>query len=106
MSQTNTVTSASSSSPYNLQSVFDVALEAYEKKTKSKLLAHPIATQLQSCDSPTAIYSVLYGLVQQFDRRRRSDERLSNWLKPTVNILCALSFTLGQGVSLLDRPFS
>jgi hypothetical protein len=104
MSQTDT--GAFSPSPYNFQSVFDAALEAYEKKTKSKLLTHPLVTQLQSCDSPTAILSVLHDLIQQFDRRRSSDERLSNWLKPTVNVLCALSVTLGQGVGLLTRLFS
>jgi hypothetical protein len=106
MSQTNTVTSAFSSSSNNLQSVFDAALEAYEKKTKTKLLAHPLAAQIQACDSPTAIYSALHSLIQQFDRRRSSDERLSNWLTPTVNVLCALSFTLGQGVGFLNRLFS
>jgi hypothetical protein len=87
---------ASSSS--NFQSVFNAALDAYEKKTKSKLLTHPLAVQLQSCDSPTAILSVLQELVQQFDRRRSSDERLTNWLTPTVNVLYTFSSVLGQGV--------
>lgn len=103
MSQTDT--SAFSSSPYNFQSVFDAALEAYEKRTKSNLLTHPIATQLQSCGSPTTILSVLHDLIRQFDRRRSSDERLSNWLKPTVNVLCSLCVTLGQSVGLLDSLF-
>jgi hypothetical protein len=58
MSQTAPIASSSSSSS-NFQSVFNVALEAYEKTTKNKLLAHPLATQLQSCDSPTAILTVL-----------------------------------------------
>jgi hypothetical protein len=99
-------TSTSSSSPHNLQSAFDVALEEYEKKTESKLLTHSLTTQLQSCDSPTAIFSVLHDLIQKLDRRRSSDERLSSWLKPTVNVLFALSATLGQGVSLLNHLFS
>ena len=103
---TRTDTSAFPSSPYTLQSVFDAALEAYEKKTKSKLLIHPLAAQIQSCDSATAIYSVLHNLIQKFDRRRSSDERFSNWLKPTVNVLFALSVALAQGVSRLNRLFS
>ena len=93
-------TQASSSS--NFQSVFDAALDAYEKKTESNLLTHPLAAQIQSCDSPTAILSVLQGLIQQFDRRRRSDQRLANWLKPTINVLSAFSATVGQGVSLVS----
>jgi hypothetical protein len=98
MSQISPNTSSSS----NFQSVFNAALDAYEKKTKTKLLTHPLASQLQSCDSPTAILSVLQDLIQQFDHRRRSDERLTNWLNPTVNVLYAFSSTIGQGVGLVS----
>ena len=87
---------------FQLSIGLNAALDAYEKKTKSKLLTHPLATQLQSCDSPTAILSVLQDLIQQFDRRRRSDERLTNWLNPTVNVLYAFSSTIGQGVGLVS----
>jgi hypothetical protein len=92
---------SSSSSSSNFQSVINAALEAYEKKTKTKLLTHPLAAQLQSCDSPGAILSVLQDLIQQFDQRSNSDQRLSNWLNPTVNVLYAFSATLGQGVGLV-----
>jgi hypothetical protein len=95
-------TYASASSSSYFQSVFNAALEAYEKKTESKLLDHPLAAQLQSCDSPTAILSVLQDLIQQFDRRRRSDQRLANWLNPTVNVLYAFSSVLGEGVGLVS----
>jgi hypothetical protein len=100
MSHTQAHPGASTSS--NFQFVLDAALEAYQKKTKCNLLTHPIATQLQSCDSPTAILFVLHGLIQQFDRRRASDERLSNWLNPTINVLYAFSSTIGQGVGLVS----
>ena len=86
----------------SFQSVLNAALDAYEKKTKNKLLTHPLAARLQSCDSPTAVLSVLQDLIQQFDRRRRSDERLTNWLNPTVNVLYSFSSTLGQGVALVS----
>jgi hypothetical protein len=98
MSQTH----PSTSSPSNFHSVLDAALEAYEKKTKCNLLNHPLAAQLQSCDSPAAILSVLQDLIQQFDPRRAGDERLSSWLNPTVNVLYAFSSTLGQGVGLVS----
>jgi hypothetical protein len=99
MSQTLPTASSSSS---NFQSVLNVALEAYQKKTKCNLLTQPLAAQLQSCDSPTAVLSVLQDLIQQFDRRRSSDQRLSNWLNPTINVLYAFSSTLGQGVGLVS----
>lgn len=102
MSQSTPTLSSSSS---NFQSVLNAALEAYEKTTKNKLLTHPLTTQLQSCDSPAAILSVLTGLVQQFDQSRSSDDRLRSWLDPTVNILFAFSATLGEGVALVNLKF-
>ncbi len=98
MSQTH----SDSSSNNNFQSLFNAALDTYEKKTKCKLFAHPLAAQLQSCDSPTAILSVLQDLIQKFDRRRSSDQRLINWLSPTVNVLYAFSAFLGQGAGLVS----
>ena len=103
MSQVHPIASSSSS---NFQSVFNAAIEAYEKNTKCKLVTHPLAAQLQSCDSPIAILSVLQDLIQQFDHRRSSDERLTNWLNPTVNVLYALSNFIGQGVGLVSRHLS
>ena len=101
MSQVHPIASSSSSSA-NFQSVFNAALEAYEKKTKCKLISHPLAAQLQSCDSPIAILSVLQDLIHQFDDRRSSDQRLTNWLNPTVNVLYAFSNFIGQGVGLVS----
>ena len=93
---------SSSSSSSNFQSIFDASLQSYNNKTKSKLLDHSLATQLQSCDSPSAVLSVLQDLIPQFDQRRTSDERLKNWLNPTVNVLYLFSATLGEGVGLVS----
>jgi hypothetical protein len=91
-----------SSSPANFRYIFNASLQAYDNKTKNKLLGHPLATQLQSCDSPNSVLTVLQDLVQQSDQRRTSDERLKNWLDPTVNVLYAFSNTLGEGVGLVS----
>jgi hypothetical protein len=91
---------ASSSS--NFQCIFNASLQAYDNKTKNNLLDHPLAAQLQSCDSPDAVLTVLQDLVQKFDQRRTSDERLQKWLDPTVNVLYAFSATLGEGVGLVS----
>jgi hypothetical protein len=95
-----------SSSSANFQSIFNASLQAYDNKTKNNLLDHPLATQLQSCDSPNAILTVLQDLVQQFDQRRTSDERLKNWLDPTVNVLYAFSATLGEGVGVVKSQLT
>ncbi|KAI0300202.1 hypothetical protein BC826DRAFT_665273 [Russula brevipes] len=97
-------TPSTSTSTSNFQLVFNAALERYENKTKNKLLTHPLAAQLQSCDSPTAIASMLQGLVQQFDQNRSTDQRLTSWLNPTVNVLYAFSATVGEGIGLVFSP--
>jgi hypothetical protein len=91
----------STSSLSNFQSIFNAAVERYDTKTKNKLLTHPLAAQLQSCDNPAAVLSLLQGLVQKFDQGRSSDERFRSWLNPTVNVLFAFSATLGEGVGLV-----
>jgi hypothetical protein len=92
--------------PSNFQVIFDIALRAYEKKTKSNLLTHPLASQLQTCDSSASILSVLRGQVDDLDLARKGDERLTKWLGPTVNVLLAFSDALGECISLvsLTRP--
>ncbi|KAF8470952.1 hypothetical protein DFH94DRAFT_847480 [Russula ochroleuca] len=94
---------AASSSKFQL--IIDNALEAYKKRTKNDLLAHPLAPQLQACDSPGAILAVLQQQVQGLDQSR-SDGRWTKWLDPTVNVLFAFSETLGAGVGLVFSPAS
>jgi len=95
----HTHTTAASSS--NFQLVFNNAIKEYEKRTKKDLLAHPLAAQLQACDSPTAVLAVLQLQVQALDRSQSSNDRWAKWLGPTVNVLYAFSETLGEGVSLV-----
>jgi len=81
--------------------MFNNALKAYEKQTNKDLLAHPLAAELQSCSSPTAILAVLHQQVQELNRSRSSNEGLTKWLDPTVHVLHPFSETLGEGVSLV-----
>src|SRR5258708_20699728 len=67
---------ATPSSSSNFQSIFDTALKTYEKQPKTHLLAHPLASQLQTCDSPGSILAVLRGQVDNLDQARKNDERL------------------------------
>ena len=97
MSHSHLTTSSS-----NFQLIINNALKAYEKRTKKDLLAHPLASQLQACDSPSAILAVLQQQVQGLDQSRSNDDRWIKWLDPTVNIIYALSGTLGAGVGLVS----
>ena len=97
MSQTPSKTAASS----NFQDIFQAALKSYQKQTKNDLLFHPLASQLQNCDSVNDILAILRDQVQQFDKSQSGDERLTKWLGPTVNVLNAFSDTISAGVSLV-----
>ena len=97
MSYTHPTASSSS----NFQPIFDNALKAYERRTKKDLLKHPLAAQLQACDSPNRILALLQQQIQDLDRSQSSIDRLTKWLDPTVNVLYALSETIGEGVSLV-----
>ena len=101
MSQDLSTTTPSTST--NFEAIFTAALNAYNKQTKKDITSHPLAVQLQSCDSPGAILSVLRTQVQAFDNSQSSDEKLTKWLDPTVNVLYAFSATLGNGVGLVRR---
>jgi hypothetical protein len=85
----------------NFQLIINNALDKYKKRTKTDLITHPLAAQIQSCDSPSAILAILQQQVQGLDQSRSSDERWSKWLDPTVNVIYVLSSTLAAGVSLV-----
>ncbi|KAF8263784.1 hypothetical protein EI94DRAFT_556301 [Lactarius quietus] len=95
---------ASSSSTPNFQPIFEKALEEYKKKTGKDLTAHPLAAEIKDCSSSEAILTVLEGKANELNHSRSSDERLIKWLSPTVNILQALSSTLGDGAGLVFPP--
>ena len=99
MSHAQPTSSTSSSS--NFQFIIINALDKYKKRTNTDLITHPLAAQLQSCDSPNAILAVLQQQAQEVDRSRSSDERWSRWLDPTVNVIYALSSTVAAGVGLV-----
>ena len=94
--------SNSTASSASFQLVINSALKEYEKRTKQDLLAHPLASQLQVCDSPGTILNVLQQQVQGPDQSQLSNDRWIKWLDPTVNILYTLCDTLGEGVGLVS----
>src|ERR1700677_1552742 len=99
MSQTASTSTSTASSRF--QAIFDAALKSYEKQTKKDVLAHPLASQLQLCDSTSAIHALLQEQIREFDEAHSGDERLTKWLSPTVNVLFAFSAAVSGGVSLV-----
>ena len=84
MSSTSQIPATMPSSS-NFQLIINTALKAYEKKTKRDLLADPLMSQLQTCDSSTSILAILQSQVEDIDQAQKSDERLTKWLSPTVD---------------------
>jgi hypothetical protein len=71
------------------QTLFESALQAYEKETGVTLAQHPLAQRLQSCHASQNIITLLQGQVQAFDRFRR--DKIVNTIKASVSILTPLS---------------
>jgi hypothetical protein len=85
--------------------MFDSALDAYKKKTKKDLRSHPLLLKLQTCNSPNAVLAVLQEQIPVFDQSHggsSTNDRLTNWLNPTVNVLYAFSEAIGAGISLVS----
>ena len=88
-----------STSSSNFKSILDAALShalrEYKEKTGNQLLDHPLATEVQRCDSADAILTILQGQAEAFQQFRSGDQRLMTWISPVVDILFTFSETLG-----------
>ncbi|KAF8469816.1 hypothetical protein DFH94DRAFT_697140 [Russula ochroleuca] len=88
------------------QSIFDSALESYEKETGKELTLNPLFCKIEACNSPDGVITLLREQIPGFDRSRSGNdsERLSNWLDPTVNAINTFSGTIGWSVFLAFPP--
>ena len=89
---------ASASSP---ESILDVALSEYKKNTGKDLKSHPIAIELQRCNTIDGIMVILQRQANTVEQLRDSNPRLMKWIRSSVHIINAFSDTLGDGVSLV-----
>ena len=89
MSSTPNTTSTAS----NFQAIFDAALKDYTKKTGKDLsdLHHPLASKLDTCDTPDSIINIFQEQAREFGEFRKGDTKLLKWLKPIVKILHPIS---------------
>jgi len=97
---------STSTSNSNFASIFNAALNSYKLKTKKDLTSHPILPSLQSCDSPDAILAVLREQGPDFNQSQNSNDGLTNWVTPTVNVLFSFSATIGGVVGLVNISIS
>jgi len=100
-------TAGASTSTNNFAAIFNTASAEYQRVTGKHLDTHPIAAQLETCDSPKAVSDLLRTQAQAFIKFRKGNEKLMTWLDPIVHVLFTFSATLGEGigpVSYLESP--
>ena len=101
MSSSNQTASPSTDS---FSSIFNAALNEYQRLTKKSLDTHPFAAQLDTCQNPEAISILFRTQAQAFSKFREGDERLLACLDPTIHILSTFSDTLGEGIGVVCNP--
>ena len=89
-----------------LQSLFEAALHNYEEQTGMKLIDHPLARQLENCNSVESITEVLQEQARAFTEFRRDDSKVMKPLKRVVQVVHALSQHLVCRVALACIYFS
>ncbi len=84
--------------------LFESAFQSYETNTGISLAKHPLAEQLQSCQSVEDITALVQGQASTFGELRGND-RIMKSIKSTVSILTTLSATasLGDTIGLVSQ---
>jgi len=96
---------SSDPSSSHFQTLLDAALRDYEKQTGTKLADHPLAQQLENCDSVESVTAVLQRQAPSSNKFRGDDSKAMKSLKRGVHVLHMLSAStlLGEGVGLVRR---
>ena len=89
----------------SFQALFSAALQDYENQTGTRLLYHPFAKELETCESISSITAILQEQAQSFREFRENDGKLMKALKSSIDILCApsISSALGETIGLVVR---
>jgi hypothetical protein len=92
------------SSSSRLRVLFEHALQSYEEQTGIALAKHPLAEQLQKCNSVESVSDVLREQTQAFDDFRGKDKILKS-LKNAISVLYKVSSVADFGHAIgLVRP--
>jgi len=84
---------------FRLRTLFELALEDYEIKTKISLANHPLAQKLDNCHSVESITILLQDQARTFGETRGRD-RITKSIRSTVSFLYKLSATAALGDDL------
>ena len=93
------------SSLSNFRVLFDAALQDYKDKTGNTLTDHPIAKQLETCESVDSITAILQEQARSFREFREDGGKLMKALNSSVDILStpSISSALNEAIGLVSR---
>ncbi len=83
--------------------ILDAALGEYEKSTGNKLLDHPLAIELQHCDTVDTTLAILEDQAKAFQQFKNGDQSLMKWIDPLTRVLFGVCGTLSEGDQVLLR---
>ena len=89
--------------PLPPESILVAALNEYKKNTGNDLQSHPLSVELQHCDSVDAVLVILQRQANTVEKLRDGNGGIMKWVRSSVNNLCSISATLGDGFGLV-RP--
>lgn len=89
------MTTPSESSNFN--ALFQSALEDYERETGIDLVKHPLAAQLDICDSVESVTQALQKQAQAFYEFRGSNNKVATLIQIAAQVLHRFSSTVVPG---------
>jgi hypothetical protein len=94
------ITSIFDMSQPSFRILFDAALQDYKDKTGNTLTNHPIAKQLEACESVDSITAIFQEQARSFREFEENGGRLMNALNSSVDVLCAPSISSALSVAI------
>ena len=77
----------------DLEDIINTALVKYSSQTGKDLRDHPLASDINTCDSTDSILVVFRNQARKFDDLRNGDANLIKCLEPLVSSLYAISMS-------------
>ncbi|KAI0288609.1 hypothetical protein BC826DRAFT_1107649 [Russula brevipes] len=91
----------------SFQQLFDAALQDYERQTGIKLIHHPLAKQLEACESMDSVTNILQEQARGFHQSSGDHGKIMKSLKYAVDVLDRLSTNvIGPSIGLSFPPAS
>jgi len=89
--------------PPELSSLFEAALNEFEKRAGTNLVQHHVFNKLLACQSIESVLDILQEQTKALRTSPGDDSTLMNWIKRTVHVLYSLSTNnmIVKGVSLV-----